>query len=349
TMKKWLLGWERQNRPARWKPSSVPGHEAARSFPKEKISHLALTNDSNSARSTARNMWTGCPYYTSRSSRTRSVEDVGNRDKQAFLIAHYVHPMSSTTGDGPMSSRPMNQQFDEPNLSSGLNMQHSEVPLHHDDEKVKSGAPSPFGSGDAIADPTVETTAAPTAEQPFPDEPPTTTNETHGKKNASSDNEMPNIETTPVEDDPRQWSARRKLVILGIISFAALAPTTGAFIYQPAIQAIEKDLHATTSEIALSLSLFILVQGNAPLIWSSLSEIKGRKFVYIASMLVFIVGSAIGGASKHIVVLICMRMLQAAGSAAVLAIGAGTLAERGTMMGIYYAAPLLGPSLGPLL
>lgn len=41
--------------------------------------------------------------------------------------------------------------------------------------------------------------------------------------------------------------------------------------------------------------------------------------------------------------------------AAVLTIGAGTLAdifeprERGAMLGIYYAAPLLGPALGPLL
>ena len=42
-------------------------------------------------------------------------------------------------------------------------------------------------------------------------------------------------------------------------------------------------------------------------------------------------------------------------SSAVFSVGAGTLAdiyephERGTMMGIYYAAPLLGPSMGPLL
>ena len=41
-------------------------------------------------------------------------------------------------------------------------------------------------------------------------------------------------------------------------------------------------------------------------------------------------------------------------ASAVLSIGAATLAdifeprERGTMMGIYYAAPLLGPSLGPI-
>jgi len=93
------------------------------------------------------------------------------------------------------------------------------------------------------------------------------------------------------------------MIILAIISFASLAPTTGAFIYQrwshhpdanrarclqpvAAIELVEHDLKANTNEIALSLSLFILVQGTAPLLWSSISEIKGRKFVYIVSMIV---------------------------------------------------------------
>lgn len=47
--------------------------------------------------------------------------------------------------------------------------------------------------------------------------------------------------------------------------------------------------------------------------------------------------------------------VNAISSSAVFSVGAGTLAdiydphERGKMMGIYYAAPLLGPSLGPIL
>ncbi|CAG7852154.1 SubName: Full=Uncharacterized protein {ECO:0000313/EMBL:CCA72097.1} [Serendipita indica DSM 11827] len=211
----------------------------------------------------------------------------------------------------------------------------------HDDISApsKSGLKKPNDSD-------TTTVAVPTAEQPPG---------VNAGPVAPATGQPVNIESTPVEDDPRQWSRHRKLVILAIISFAALAPTTGAFIYQPAIQLVERDLHATTSEIALSLSLFILVQGNAPLAWSSISEIKGRRFVYIIAMIIFIVGSAVGGASKQMPVLICMRMLQAAGSSAVLSLGAGTLAdiyaphERGSMLGIYYAAPLLGPSLGPVV
>jgi hypothetical protein len=40
---------------------------------------------------------------------------------------------------------------------------------------------------------------------------------------------------------------------------------------------IEQQLHASGGDISLSLSLFILAQGNFPIIWSSISEIKGRK------------------------------------------------------------------------
>jgi MFS family permease len=53
-----------------------------------------------------------------------------------------------------------------------------------------------------------------------------------------------------------------------------------------AIEYVQRDLNATTNEIALSLSLFILVQGVSPLLWSSVSDIKGRKVIYISSMLV---------------------------------------------------------------
>jgi hypothetical protein len=40
---------------------------------------------------------------------------------------------------------------------------------------------------------------------------------------------------------------------------------------------IEQQLHTNSGDISLSLSLFILIQGNFPVIWSAISEIKGRK------------------------------------------------------------------------
>lgn len=96
----------------------------------------------------------------------------------------------------------------------------------------------------------------------------------------------------------------------------------------------------------------------------------------LASLLIYIVGTIVCSQAKTGAVFVGMRVLQSLGSSAVLALGAGTLAdmydvrdafatpassleadesrisqthERGEKLGIYYAAPLLGPSLGVVL
>ena len=40
---------------------------------------------------------------------------------------------------------------------------------------------------------------------------------------------------------------------------------------------VERDLHTTSGLISLSLSLYIVLQGGMPILWSSISEIVGRK------------------------------------------------------------------------
>ncbi|KAK0503697.1 MFS general substrate transporter [Armillaria luteobubalina] len=162
------------------------------------------------------------------------------------------------------------------------------------------------------------------------------------------------IEHLPVQDDPRKWSSMRKNFVLGVICSGSMIAGFGANIQNPAIEDMERDLPATSGQITLSISLFIALQGITPLLWSSISEVKGRRFVYLVSLLIFTAGSIVVATSKTIGLVIGMRCLQALGSSAVLTIGAASLAdifdpeERGTKMGIYYISPLLGPSLGPV-
>ncbi|RDB15304.1 hypothetical protein Hypma_004735 [Hypsizygus marmoreus] len=163
------------------------------------------------------------------------------------------------------------------------------------------------------------------------------------------------IEHVPVRNDPREWSSVRKNVSLTLISSAAMIAGLGGSIQNPAVSQMEADLPATSSQFSLSISVFILVQGMMPLVWSAISEVKGRKLVYLISLALFTVGSIVVAVSNSIELVIGFRSLQAAGSSAVIAIGAGTLvdifepAERGTKMGVYYIAPLLGPSIGPIV
>ncbi|KXN88549.1 hypothetical protein AN958_07185 [Leucoagaricus sp. SymC.cos] len=163
------------------------------------------------------------------------------------------------------------------------------------------------------------------------------------------------IEHVPVNDDPRQWSPLRKTTVLLLIAGASMIVGILTAIQNPAVTAMEEDLHTTSSQFSLSLALFLVVQGLVPVAWSGISEIKGRKMVYVCSM-ALVTGASIGIAlSPNIGLVIGFKCIQAAGSSAFLAIGAATLAdiydphERGTKMGIYYTAPLLGPSIGMVL
>ncbi|KNZ78494.1 hypothetical protein J132_00674 [Termitomyces sp. J132] len=165
----------------------------------------------------------------------------------------------------------------------------------------------------------------------------------------------PDIEHMPVVNDPRAWSPIRKNISLAMISSASMIAGLAGSIQNPAVQQMQENLPATSAQFSWSISAFVLVQGLIPLVWSAISEVKGRKLVYVVSLALFTVGSVVVAVSRSAGLLIGFRCLQAAGSSAVISIGAATLAdmyepaERGTKMGIYYIAPLLGPSIGPIL
>jgi len=178
---------------------------------------------------------------------------------------------------------------------------------------------------------------------------------------------------------------------ISTIAFCAAGGTVTASIYFPALDSLQAQLRASDSLLALTVSLFILGQGCFPVLWSAISEIKGRRVCYIAAIVrqrslaptlanlgdsqtIYIVATTVCSRANNIGLFIVMRVLQALGSGAVLALGSGTLAdiydvsfpssssarrlahpshqqahERGTRLGIFYAIPLVGPALGPLI
>ncbi|RKP06836.1 major facilitator superfamily domain-containing protein [Thamnocephalis sphaerospora] len=143
-----------------------------------------------------------------------------------------------------------------------------------------------------------------------------------------------------------------------ILFQAAVAGFVGPFsstIYLPAILDIVRDLETTTTMVNLTISLFILFLGAAPLVWAPLSERIGRRPVYIASFVVYTASSIGGALSRSIELLVVMRVLQACGSSAAGAVGAGSITDvyrkevRGSKMGIFMLGVLIGPVLGPII
>ncbi|ODO09168.1 hypothetical protein I350_02768 [Cryptococcus amylolentus CBS 6273] len=158
------------------------------------------------------------------------------------------------------------------------------------------------------------------------------------------------IEHVPVDDDPREWSPRKKWGVLLVMSFAVLGPTMAASIYNPVVNDVRSELGASDAQIGMSLSLYILFQGCTPLFWAPVSEP-----IYLLSYAIYLAALVIGSRAQSMPVLIAMRVLQAFGSGPALAIGAGSLAdmyeqhERGAKLGMFYGVPMFGPALAPII
>ena len=92
-----------------------------------------------------------------------------------------------------------------------------------------------------------------------------------------------------------------------------------------------------------------------PLWWSAFSEQFGRRSIYVIAFSLFIVFGVLSAISTSIGMFIAMRLLNGGASAAVQAVGAGTIAdiweprERGKAMGIFYLGPLCGPLFAPVI
>ncbi|PPR07470.1 hypothetical protein CVT26_013440 [Gymnopilus dilepis] len=171
-----------------------------------------------------------------------------------------------------------------------------------------------------------------------------------------ADPELPyDVEDIAPESDPYSWSVARKSFTLCLVSFASMTATLSSTIQNPAVEQIGAELGASGAQLGLDVSTFILVQGVMALLWNTLYEAKGSKFVYLVSLALFTLSNIFLARNQRIAVIIGLRCLQAAGSSALVAIGPASLAdiykpdERGQKMGIYNLSLLLGPALGPIL
>ena len=139
---------------------------------------------------------------------------------------------------------------------------------------------------------------------------------------------------------------------LAIGMFASVADHGSVIVALPSIaEHFDTDLPTTQWVVigyALTISALLLPMGR-------LSDIIGRKEVYIAGMVAFIIGGAIAGAATDITVLILAKVLQGAGSAMTqgtamaMILSAFPQAQRGKALGLQMSMVGLGGVAGPSL
>lgn len=152
----------------------------------------------------------------------------------------------------------------------------------------------------------------------------------------------------------QRFTPVEKRGLVAMVSVCGLLPffVSGTFI--PSIPQIAKDLDTTGPIVSLAVSLFFFAASLGSLTAASYSTFYGRRPIYLWGLPLLSIGSVGVASSVNIHQLMGWRFVQALGASPGLAVGAGVigdiykLEERGTAMGIFFAAILLGPALAPL-
>lgn len=90
-------------------------------------------------------------------------------------------------------------------------------------------------------------------------------------------------------ENPRNWPAWRKWLIVAVITPIDLSVSWGASGFSPATESFRAEFGLSETVATLGLSLYILGLALGPMSLAPLSEFFGRSVIYIGSYAVFLV------------------------------------------------------------
>lgn len=144
----------------------------------------------------------------------------------------------------------------------------------------------------------------------------------------------------PKEEQPYHiLSKKQKWNLVIFVSMAGAFSPLSSNIYFPAIDTISTDLGVNATLVALTITVYMIVQGIAPSLFGSFSDTCGRRLSFTISLTIYTAANLALAFTSNYPMLMVLRGLQAAGSAATISISAGVIAdiacpdERGGFMG----------------
>jgi EmrB/QacA subfamily drug resistance transporter len=153
----------------------------------------------------------------------------------------------------------------------------------------------------------------------------------------------------PDRIDPRVWRISLIVVIGSIMSIL------DSTIVNIAIETLHRDLGASLSDIQWVTTGYLLALAAVIPVTGWASARFGAKNVYITSLVVFTIGSALCGLATSTAELILFRVLQGLGGGMILPVGQLMTAEAagpkhmGRVMGVIAVPTMLAPILGPTI
>ncbi|MDR1117752.1 MAG: MFS transporter [Bifidobacteriaceae bacterium] len=164
--------------------------------------------------------------------------------------------------------------------------------------------------------------------------------------------------TPPVSDYP-VFSNRQIMRILSGLLLAMFVSNVAGTVVANALPIITADLGSTQQQYTWIVTATLLASTASTPIWGKLADLFNKKTMFMAGLAVFIVGSALAGASPSTVYLIAFRAVQGIGLGAMMSLTQAIIGsvipplERGRYMAytgaVIAVATVVGPLVGGML
>jgi EmrB/QacA subfamily drug resistance transporter len=149
-------------------------------------------------------------------------------------------------------------------------------------------------------------------------------------------------------------ATRRRYLIFGVASTALFMSSIDQTIVATAFGTLQQDLHAAVNWSSWTITIYALGLLLMMPIAGALSDIYGRKRVFLIAIAVFTVSSLACGLSTNIYELVILRGLQALGGGAFMPSAIGVVADdfgtdRDRAIGMFSSIVPIGAIVGPIL
>lgn len=177
----------------------------------------------------------------------------------------------------------------------------------------------------------------------------------HGNPDEAKDPNQVDWDSPDDPENPQNWSQRKKWVLTSLVSFLTVNVTFASSAPSTATDQLARDFDIGLVTATLITSLFLAGYCLGPIIWSTTSELAGRKVVLSVSMLMytlFILGQALAPNPQTLFI---TRFFSGACAAAPLTLSGGVIADmwdpvgRGFAMSLFSCSVFIGPVLGPII
>ncbi|RCK62586.1 Polyamine transporter 4 [Candida viswanathii] len=157
--------------------------------------------------------------------------------------------------------------------------------------------------------------------------------------------------------NPHNWAKWKKWVITYTASFLCLVCSLGSSLYTGGIPEIMVRFGASQELCLSGLTFYLLGLAIGPALAAPLSEVYGRKPVYVYSLPIAMLFTMGVGLSKNIRTLLVLRFFCGFFSSPAMSVASGTIsdlwandpAEQSFAVAIFCLSPFLGPVIGPII